>query len=360
MKNDHDFRELVDRRLSGLDWNAQKQQRVLRALDEEEKPMKKKISTAVVLALAALLTLSATALAAAWHNGFFHNAFGTGVQGQEAYDVEDAGEGEGLAKTEHYPTIEREDVDEEKAEALVGAYVADIGKSVALKNYTFTLESALLDENGVGALTVRVENPDGHGLQRRAADYTDEAPEPFFCVIHRAAGDFPHMDDHMEIVSDAFTETEATLVYYVTPFAPLPADEALTLELVLNEPDVDPEDLPAATLELPGGDRLPARRFQADGATCQVSPVGMALTYGFNTNEEAIEDSIVIHYADGSDYVVKGEDVINMSVSSLSADLSTTWIAFNRLADADAISGIGISGSCGDERFELLLTPTGD
>ena len=360
MKNNTDFRELVDRRLSEFTWDARRQQKVLRALDEEEKPMKKKISTAVVLAMVALVTLSATALAAAWHGGFFHNAFGTGVEGQEAYDVEYDGEGEGLAKTEHYPTIERVEVEKDSAEALVGAYVSDLDVSVTLENYTFTLENALLDENGIGALTVRVENPDGHGLKLRASEYTDDTPEPFHCMVRRDYGELPFMDDRMAIASDSFTETEATLVFYVTPLEPLPADEALTLECTLAKPDTDFAELPTATLEIPGGNRLPARGFRTEGAMASVSPVGMTLTCDFASDAEPIEDSIILRYADGSEYVVKGEDLINMSLSSISMDFSTTWIAFNRLADTEALSEISISGACGDDRFELVLTAAGE
>ena len=59
---DHDFQELVDRGLSGLEWDERKRRQVLRAVSEEEKPMKK-ISTTFIL-IAAIICLSVTALAA--------------------------------------------------------------------------------------------------------------------------------------------------------------------------------------------------------------------------------------------------------------------------------------------------------
>lgn len=61
MKN-HEFRELVDRNLSGLQWDAQKRRRVLSAINEEEKPVKK-ISTSLIL-IAAIFCLTVGALAA--------------------------------------------------------------------------------------------------------------------------------------------------------------------------------------------------------------------------------------------------------------------------------------------------------
>lgn len=61
MKN-YEFQELVDQNLSGLVWDERKRQKVLRAISEEEKPVKK-ISTTFVL-IAAIVCLSVTALAA--------------------------------------------------------------------------------------------------------------------------------------------------------------------------------------------------------------------------------------------------------------------------------------------------------
>ena len=62
MKN-NEFQELVDQNLSGLVWDEQKRFKVLQAVSEEEKPMKKKVSMTFILA-AAIICLSVTALAA--------------------------------------------------------------------------------------------------------------------------------------------------------------------------------------------------------------------------------------------------------------------------------------------------------
>ena len=56
------FQELVDQNLSELVWDERQRQRVLHAIDEEEKPVRK-ISTTLIL-VAAILCISITALAA--------------------------------------------------------------------------------------------------------------------------------------------------------------------------------------------------------------------------------------------------------------------------------------------------------
>ena len=61
MKN-NEFKELVDRNLSGLEWDERKRLRVLHAISEEERPVKK-ISYTFIL-VAAILCISVTALAA--------------------------------------------------------------------------------------------------------------------------------------------------------------------------------------------------------------------------------------------------------------------------------------------------------
>ena len=61
MKN-NEFQELVDQNLSGLVWDERKRQKVLHAISEEEKPVRK-ISATFIL-VAAIVCLSVTALAA--------------------------------------------------------------------------------------------------------------------------------------------------------------------------------------------------------------------------------------------------------------------------------------------------------
>ena len=61
MKN-HDFQELVDRRLSGLVWDEARRRKVLSQVIEEERPMKRKVSFSLVLALA-VLCIGAVAIA---------------------------------------------------------------------------------------------------------------------------------------------------------------------------------------------------------------------------------------------------------------------------------------------------------
>ena len=64
MRNDHGFRERVDRSLSALTWDGRGREAVLRAIDKEEGNVKKKLFTTLLIA-ALVACLGVSALAAA-------------------------------------------------------------------------------------------------------------------------------------------------------------------------------------------------------------------------------------------------------------------------------------------------------
>lgn len=322
--------------------------------------VKRKHTAVIILAAALALALSVTAVAA-YRSGFFQNAFGTGIAGQKPYERTWTDKDGTVVKTEHYPAMERVEADEEKASELVGSYVVDIGQSVTLENYSFTLENALLDENGIGVLTLHVENPDGHGI-KYSGEYDAAKGElpPFSIVVERESGDYPYMDTREYLAEASFTETQADYVIYVTPFDRLPTDEALTLTLRLTKMDVDFPNGPAVSVCIPATEKVAARNYIAEGVRAAVSPVGMTLCYENGDGAEKSVDSIVLRYADESQYTVMSADLVNVSVSSVSRDQSALWFAFNRLADADSITEIAISGHerDGNENaspYELIL-----
>lgn len=325
--------------------------------DSTPKTVRRKRPGVIILAAALALALSITALAA-YHRGFFKNVFGTGIKGQEAHDVVLPGKGEGLDKIEHFPAIERVDVDAEKAETLVGAYVTEIGQSVRLGSYTFTLENMVLDKNGIGALTLHVENPEGHGI---CNDGAVKGEHPAFSMdVERSGGEHRFLDSREYLVEERFTDTQADYVLYVTPMETLPAGEALSLRLQLLQPEQEASAWPAASIPLPTNQKVGTRSFSAEGVRAEVSPVGMTLRYDMGPGAEKTENAITLRYADGSEYVVLGTDLHNLSVHSVSSDYSNQWIAFNRLADMDSITEIAISGHWTDNddtenTYELVL-----
>ncbi len=303
--------------------------------------MKKKRIITFALAAALLLALGVTAYAIGVHTGFFNSVFGTGLKGRDEFEVvirDDYGK---PVTTEHYPAIERVDVDEELAEDLTGEYIASIGQSVDLDGFTFTIQESLLDENGIGALTVHVSNPNGHGLKQNGIYENGERPAFGWNVFPQ--GDDMHMLDMRDyILPDSFSDTEADFVLYITPFTPLPVDTGLTLQIVVYKDDVNPSDWSKAELTIPSQEKIPCRELAAEGITAMISPVGLTLHYDVPGAMEVVDDTIELVFSDGSVYTIMGESLVNFTVASRSPDQMTLYYCFNRLCDAENVTELRI------------------
>lgn len=299
--------------------------------------MKKKRIITFALAAALILALGITAYAIGVHTGFFNSVFGTGLKGRDAFDVEIKDDSGSTVTTEHYPAIERVDVDEELAENLTGAYIASVGQSVELDGFTFTIQEALLDDNGIGALTVHVSNPNGHGLKQNGIYENGNTP-PFGWTVYPQGDELHMMDMRDYILPDSFSDTDADFVLYITPFTPLPSDTGLTLNIMAYKDGVNPPDWPKAELTIPAQEKLPSRELTGDGVTAGISPVGLTLCYDIPSAQEVIDDSMELVFSDGSIYTIKGDDLVNFTVASRSPDQRTLYYCFNRLCDTETVT----------------------
>ena len=322
---------------------------VMSQIHENPKHMFKPRRNVAAILIAAVLTmaLGTAAFAAVNHSGFFRNVFGTGVEGQEAHDVVlSDGEGEGLPKTEHQPAVERVDVDETAAEELVGGAVSDVAQVVELGGYAFTVESAVFDDNGIGMVTVAVENPDGLNLSSvmNGVDVSDlDAPEFGYALL--TSSDSGHMDDRSMLVADSVSDTRAEFVIYAVPVGDVRLDQGIDLEFFLPSEESGIGD--AATVHLDAAQRVEARTFTADDgmASASVSPLGMVLRYENPDGGEPVEDVIELVYADGSSYVVKGDDLVNYTVACWwDESFQDVSYAFNRLVDTENLVEVHVAG----------------
>lgn len=305
--------------------------------------VKKRIIT-FALAAVLILGLSAVAYAIGVHTGFFSAVFGTGLRGRDSFDVVITDDNGNAVKMEHYPAVERVDVDEELAESLTGEYISSVGQSAVAGNYTFALQDAVLDENGIGAFTVHVSNPDGHGLVQ-SGNYGPGGHQPFSWSLFPEGDDFHFMDERDYVVPESFSETEADIVFYFTPFTPLPANTGLTIRFSVFTEGVDFPKWPKAEMTIPAQEAIPCRELVGDGITASISPVGLMLHEETSELVNSISDSILIVFSDGSEYTLMATDVVNFSVASVSPDHQNSYYSFNRLCDADNVVGIRWTGT---------------
>lgn len=300
----------------------------------------KRIVTMVAV-VALILALGVTAYALVSHEEFFRNAFGTGIPGREAESVDILTPEGDVLKTEHFPAEERVENDPEKTEELIGGYVSAVGQSLTLDGYTVTVEDAVLDKNGIGAVSVLIENPNGHCFRG-----DDQLHYPYLgCYARGSRGTLISFRDFP--VEDSDTGTSIRLVYYLCPAEELGAEEDVLLNFtVIGES----EELAAGSISIPAAERVPTAALQAEVAEAELSPVGLHLVYTFDPGlagdmwyQEYIDSEITVRFLDGSSYTVQGEGVVNSPVS-VKKD-NGEWIAFNRVVDVEQVSEITVTGS---------------
>ena len=309
--------------------------------------------TALVAAIIAVL-LAGTALAIALHTEFFHSAYGTGIAGRDSRTIIETDESGNVIKVEGYPAIERVEVDPETAEALIGDYVASAkGQSIELCGYTFTLRDYVIDENGIGAITVDVDNPNGLNIKENGHYYTYEGEfQPFTMWVW--AGGWP-LDTNDLRDTESTTDTHARYVIYIAGGAQS-ADELSVRFTAWNgtfmELDTHEEtygqvfpNYDEAELVIPTSDPVSVKSFAGADMTAELSPVGLMLQWGdgyYAAGEQFDYRSLVIEYADGSEYVVKSESVYNQTVALGMG--TTVWTAFNRLVEPENVTAIHVTG----------------
>lgn len=357
-----------------------KEEKVIRMKNTEKS--RKSIRT-IAFAAAAVLVLSMAVLAAGLHTDFFHSAYGTGVEGRSAR-TEDKLDADGhVIGQESYPAVERVEPDMAAAEELLEGHVAHSGDQVSLGGYTFTLEDIVLDKNGNGAVTVRVENPDGLNIKEDGIYYALQGEFMPFSISFRCGGAFVDSRDFLS--AESLTATSAVYVCYLAGGAWSEGadiqvefqawnggfDEAMAAELANGQvfPLYDSESLTLSTAQAAETLVLAGERV-----TAEVSPVGMKLTweeylstsdemywqdYAWGESEQPLTApscrEIVLCYADGSEYVVRSEEQALDNTSVAYTDNKNVWIAFNRLAEVEHLESVQLVA--GGENLALTLLP---
>lgn len=319
----------------------------------------RKISFTTLIAAAAVLALSVTAYAIGAHAGFFETIFGdSGVDSTEAYEtLADPDKPDGGMIT--VPAYERVSVDQEKAEELVGAEVTDINKTFQLEGVTFTAESVVADENGIGALTFTMSCPDGFPLMEgqtgemgnmlridQDRGWISSTPYLRLSDIDRP------INDHVYLDSAASTDTEKRLTAYF--YSPVGLKKGDVVELVMTEylyngkehTYTDPSTGEERTMKdmdeveehisFQVGDLVPAVTLTAeDGQTASVSPMGVVLDDWYDNLHD-----LSLTYTDGSVYTVLSPEVDNSQFGQLTApdDFGAEGIEHEEDDDGDGVN----------------------
>lgn len=251
------------------------------------------------------------------------------------------------------PNRERVPVELSEALAVVEDYLPDTGYAWTVGDYTLTVEAYLLDqETGTGKIYFLLERPDG----LEGVEITPEDGEVCFngggIALTFRAGENERLG--YRIYADQARTTDTALAA-VASFAVSGtkagwrAADGLKIgfhDLRLNQNNEKDVSL-LATLELPGAASLPAvTAVDPDTGECAaiLSAIGIAL----DTENIDEEDSVVLHYADGSSYVVRDEaqnlDNTEYALGCGSRPDMTLRLCFNRLVDPSQVVSVTVNG----------------
>lgn len=309
-------------------------------------PRRRALRTAAVAAACALVPFTACAVAS--HADFFRNAFGADARPSVAAHEETFYEPEkGSSYTVTFPAHEYVDVDVDRAEALIGGFVADEPIEIPVNDHTLTILSAVRDRNamvlyftlscdtGVTALAW-----DDWSNESKGAYLSDEST--FYFRID-GASDCVYVDPIHS------TDTCLYCFDHVLFDAPLGPDDAPTLVIdAYDAPYLAMEEPPeprAQAVDIPVPAALPETVLRSGtGGRLELSPIGLWVNSDETLNLGYLR-TVTLRYRDGSEYAVLDDpgDICNAGYVCGREDDSVT-LTFNRLVDPDAVAAVTVNG----------------
>ena len=313
---------------------------------QNEKKAKKHLTRGAVAALAAVLTLSVAFAAAKVIGATLHraeevdgnviSAFGDGdISAQKAVIFDSQGNQIDL------PDMVRENTDADTVARLVGDYLYDVEGTMTAGDYTLTLQSLLMDEQGMGIVICRLENPDG--IEYRDVGYGQiTLPVGLNLCMDEDAESF--MDAKVYLNAAESSDTCLQLVVYFGSFQSYQVGDPIYV--CLNE--IEPNAV-WQVMELQPLSYAPTAELSADGHKVTVSALG--ITVENPVERELLINELVLHFIDGTDYVVQSEKLHQMNPLASywqgdGSDFPAVCYVFNRLVDVDALSFVTLEGSC--------------
>lgn len=308
---------------------------------------------------------------------WIQTVFGNGIESAEETLVSYPGKADYTL-----PARERVTIDTAKADAVVDDTVMDVNMAVTDGDWTYTVESIIMDENGMGAFTYTIENPNGLGelvVNEYDSELISHLPrvypngnEPMIPVAVRV-----YISD--EGRTDTFVRAAAYMGIPSGLADIMDGDNTLTIDFdsgydvtVANDDGTTSLDHVFSSLSIP----LHLKHFAAPieltadgGWTASVSPVGLRIDQNGAIGEDEYEaHGIILHFSDGSEYVVYSADpyVINYAYGFVVSDgysrYGSSRYVFNRVIDPEDITSITYSGGYQNEQgqhtIDLTFVPT--
>ena len=245
------------------------------------------------------------------------------------------------------PDMEHPNVDFTEAEKIMGAYISDVDSVISIGKNTFTFKNFLIDETGTGAITWSVENPNGitYGEAGYGIVYfTSVSPFDDPKIYHYGKnGEIKkHVADYTALISKNEECTKLELVTYFGTFVKYEIGDSFVWEARVNYGQETQK------LQITPAKHVPTKTMSEEGGM-QLSIANHNLTINFDSNNEFVDDKVVIHYKDGTQYcLIDGEEVYNIRKSFWRSSEAYTYddavFLFNRFIDIDQVASVEVEG----------------
>lgn len=322
---------------------------VLKMAEKRERRRRRCTPGRIAAACVFAAALAGTTVFASVRGEFLREIFG--IKGRENVGVHTVEAG-GQSWTA--PAMEWETADEAAAERLVGEHVAQIGESVTVYGYTLTLDEYVIDENGIGAVTYTLSNPDGLAgvCSTEYGEYFMDPGVPMKEIDIRSTGG-SSMDKKSIVDQTLTTDTELHAVMYFTAMEQLEEGEGIRIIHSGYERDEKGEVVSEESEEItfmPDSFVRSVPFTGGTGYTAHVSPVGVR--FDGPIFEKAVSgwimNKLLVTYTDGSVYQAKDADVSNIIVGCYSHD-GGLGLVFNRMVDTEGIASVTVNGPDGTD-----------
>lgn len=310
------------------------------------KALPKRAKWTAAAAFAAVI-IFATGVSAAINHGDFFDAFlgNSTKQNIEQHD-EIQEKPDGRSSTVTFPEREYVKVDEEKAEALLGEYIADENLVIPVGDHTLTIESMVYDKNG--AMVYFTLERDGGVTMLKAAQWTNEDKGAYMNEDADIMFRFNTKNDRINVADYIHVDFSKSTndKWYCYAYILVGGHYDGKYELQVDVLDLKSDEIYVTVLETyPLVQEAPVdvASYYYENSALELSPFCMNICFDENIG---LDDgynikTVKIVYKDGNEYVV--EDKEN-NIENISAVCNFTKdgykIMFNRLVDTDNIDYI--------------------
>lgn len=255
------------------------------------------------------------------------------------------------------PDMERVEPDETLAEQVLGDYVYSVEGNTQLWNTTVTLENFIMDEIGIGALTFRVKNSNGVYYHDNGYGMVDQVGNLLLSIYEKSdvvpedGFEEEYCDNREYLIWKSEDGTEAEIVSYFALFRKPVSNKPLYVRF-------DGGQGKTAVFEITPQSYALSRVLHGDnGKNVRLSAQGIAIEW--NSPVEISPDVVTIAFADGTEYQVEAEGILNYVESLWRTDDRAVYqngepdwskrinqeivTIFNRIIDPNEVSSVTIT-----------------